>query len=617
MSNLQPSQPEATPPSSNLVSVFSRRAGWIWGGLAVALSFLAFVRTLHYQFVYDDHYSIVQNPAIRSWQFLPDYFTKHVWYGLYPGAQMNYYRPVFLLWLRLNHEFFGMEPWGWHLTTVLAHVVVTLLVYFLARRLANDDLTAGLSALVFAVHPIHIEVVDWVSGVTESLVAIFALASFLAYLRWRASRRSYRWLALSLILFLLGVLEKETALVLPAVVGVYELIYGDGWPALRFDRALLSRLRNAVVETLPFFALIAIYLPIRIHILHGFAPVETRLTLATVFFTWPSLFLFWIQHLFWPSRLSSCYDLGFVFQPTLANFTWPALVVLAALFLAVWAALRSRAAAFALAWMVIFALPVMDIRIFREEIFAQDRYLYVPSVGFALIAGLALRQVFAAALRRRAAWVAVTAGVLLLAGAMSWASMKEGNYFADDWKFFDQFFSSARHYKLVAVLNAKILFQRGRADDAARLYHQVLTNDPNFWPALSDLAYIYYREGKYAEAVDYFIRSIRSDPRLPEEYLYLGLSQLRLGHLYEAEVALRRAVEMNPTGYGYHFALGVVMEQSGALQEAREQFRAELGLNPNMTAARAKLAEVEAKLQNPRPEDSGTERKGSTRGDHP
>jgi tetratricopeptide (TPR) repeat protein len=181
---------------------------------------------------------------------------------------------------------------------------------------------------------------------------------------------------------------------------------------------------------------------------------------------------------------------------------------------------------------------------------------------------------------------------------MVWGTMTEGAYFSDPWKFAAQCFRSGRQYKYLTLLNAKLLVQKYKYAGAAELYRQILAADPNFQPALSDLAFIYYGHGQYREAVDYFTRAIRADPRPPEDYLYLGLAELRLGRTYEAEVAFRRAVQVNPTVHGYHFALGVVLEQAGALREALQQFRAEQLVNPDLTAARAKAEEVEARLRN-------------------
>ena len=180
-------QVESSLENSGRVSWIARRG--FAETLVCAIAFLAYVPTLGFQFVYDDKPQILQNPAIRAWHYLPNYFTSHVWAELYPHVGGDYYRPVFLLWFRLNHAMFGVNPEGWHLTTVLCHVAATWLVFRLVRRLAASPWIAFSAATLFALHPVHIESVAWVSGVTDPLLAIFLLGSFLAYLQFREGNR--------------------------------------------------------------------------------------------------------------------------------------------------------------------------------------------------------------------------------------------------------------------------------------------------------------------------------------------------------------------------------------------------------------------------------------------
>src|SRR5262249_30143212 len=152
--------------------------------------------------VHDDRGQIVENPAVHSWHAVPTYFTAHVWSAVMPEELGNYYRPLFLLWLRINDAIFGKQAWGWHLTTILAHVLTTLLVYLLALRLGTGRGVALLATLIFALHPAHIEAVAWISGVTEPLLAILFIAAFLTYVESRDPRpHRNAWRLLSLILF--------------------------------------------------------------------------------------------------------------------------------------------------------------------------------------------------------------------------------------------------------------------------------------------------------------------------------------------------------------------------------------------------------------------------------
>src|ERR1017187_6796406 len=132
-------------------------------------TFLAYAATLAFGFVFDDHVLIVTNDSIRSWSYFPSYFTSHIWSFRYPHLLANYYRPLFMTWLRLNDALFGLHPWGWHLTSALAHVAVTFLVYRLCLRLTVDRWVAMAAGLLFGLHPVHAEAVADITSAQEPL----------------------------------------------------------------------------------------------------------------------------------------------------------------------------------------------------------------------------------------------------------------------------------------------------------------------------------------------------------------------------------------------------------------------------------------------------------------
>ena len=281
-----------------------RLAAW-WGiVLVLALTFAVHIPTLGYKFVHDDRGQIVENPAVHSWHAVPTYFTAQVWAGVMPEELGNYYRPLFLLWLRINDVVFGNQAWGWHLTTVLAHVLTTLLVYLLACRLGISRDVALLATMIFGLHPAHIEAVAWISGVTEPLLGIFLIASFLAYLESRAiGAHALRWRVCSLVLFALAMLEKETALILPGLLIIYEWIYGMEWGRPLDLRRILPWCGEVLGRIWIYFLLVALYIPARIYALKGFSHAVTPLSIVQLVITWPSLIAFWIRHLLWPVGL--------------------------------------------------------------------------------------------------------------------------------------------------------------------------------------------------------------------------------------------------------------------------------------------------------------------------
>jgi hypothetical protein len=571
-----------------------------WWGIAVVLSlaFAVYTPTLRYQFVHDDRGQIVENPAIHSWHGVPTYFTAQVWAAVQPEELGNYYRPLFLLWLRVNDVVFGNHAWGWHLTTILAHILTTLLVYLLVVRLGIGRDVALLAALIFGLHPAHIEAVAWISGVTEPLLGIFWIASFLAYLPSRVEgERAHTWKVISLALFALAILEKETALIFPGLLLIYEWIYGNDWGRPLEAERILPWCREAFGKIWPYLLLIALYVPARIYALKGFNHVVTPLSTAQLVFTWPSLIGFWIRHLVWPTGLSTFYDFPAVLHPTLRNFVIPAIFVAAVGLMLFACVRRSRPAAFFAVWLVLPLIPLLNIRVFIANDFAHDRYLYLPSVGLAVLVAMLLKKVCWGPPR----WLGMPASLLgvglCLAALMSYGTITESAYFKDNLTFYAYNLLKAPHNPDAESNYATILAEDRQYGPALEKFLDVVSHYPNYWNPTYNLALTYYKIGNLPEAEKYFLHAIRIKPNKSDAYFYLGMTRFKSGRTPEAIPCLRQAIAMRPNGYAYHLALGLMLKTQGDLAGALQEFKEELANNPGEQAVAAQVKEVETQLQ--------------------
>lgn len=584
----RPSEGERDPKNANI-----RRKFWLAGVLF--LTFAAYAPSLRFDFVHDDRGQIVENPAVKSWRYLPQYFKRQVWAGVYPHDPGNYYRPGFLLWLRLNDIIFGLHPWGWHLTTILLHLIATLLVYFLARRVLLEDFAAVVAALIFGLHPVHIEAVAWISGVTEPLSAIFFIFAFLCHLKRRESQgRKGAWLALALLFYAVAMLEKETVLVLPLLIIAFEWIYTENHVGERRWRWLANRGMAALKPALPFLALVVPYLGIRVMALEGFSHPMTPMPLATVLVTVPSLIGFWIQHMICPVGLSTFYSYSAVENPSIENFTLPAMALMLVLLLGAVAARKSRSSGLALMWIILPLVPLLDIQVFAKNDFAHDRYLYLPSVGFAILAALAFERMPAT---RNVVWgiPASRVGALLgLATLMAFGIVRESSYFRNNKSFYEHCWRTAPESTLAQINFAAELGESGRYPEALKLLNQLVTSEPANWNVVYNLGLTYYRLGRLEEAGDYFLRAIRLQPEAASAHMYLGLVELRMGRLTVAEASVRRAIELDAQGYGYHFALAMILKERGDPTAALTELRTELANYPQENAAQQQVAEIEA-----------------------
>ncbi len=554
----------------------------------LALTFIAYASTLQFQFVYDDESQIVGNALIKAWHYVPYYFNIQVWAHQYPNVAGNYYRPIFLLWLRLNEAAFGVKPFGWHLTTVLMHVLATFLVYKVARRLSQRDELAIIAALIFGVHPVHVEPVSWVAGVTESLLAVLLLSSFLLYLSWRDGKTMAR--IPSLLFFALAIFSKETAVLVPPLIFVYE------WLFPREPKMGAARIWQAVKPTMPFVAITLAYLYVRSIALQGLFHMTYPVSLQTNLLTIPSVLWFYVKLFVVPTGLSGFYDLPYVTSASLYNFVLPLIgvVLVAAGIFYWWWRTRDRLIAFSAALLVLPLLPLMKLSVFLQGEIVHDRYLYLPSIGFAILVAIGLSKIpgnDAPGVVRRPGFLAAV-GVSIVYMILT---VNQSLYWANNFVLYYRGVKIAPNNNIARNDLANELELRGMIPQAITLYEQVLQRDPKFWLATYNLGYLYFKQQDCEKASYFLTRAANLNNIDGDTMFYLGQCEYSLNRLDRAEIALRRAIANDPRILGTRYYLGLTLKKQGRTQEALDYFRAELSKNPKDENARAEVSELSGK----------------------
>lgn len=572
-----------------------RRTDTLFAGLQVFLIAAVYARTLRFDFVFDDFPLILQNPLVLApLKSIPRMFAEGYFQRIFPQAPANDYRPMLSLWLLVNQKLWGFNPAGWHIAPIILHAAAVLGVYLLGRRFFQERAPAALAALVFALHPVHVETTAWVIGMNESLMAVPFLGAFLAFLRSRegASHRR-RWVAISLAAYAVALCAKEDAIVLPALVAAWVWFCegGGGNPSarVRFDR-----LRAASFACGPYIVLSVAYLAIRFAVLHGLTHAAAPIPFMTLVWTAPLALWSHMRLLLWPAGLSIFYDVPYVASPLATNFLLPAaaLAALVAMF-SHWG--RRPRVYFLAIWLIAPLLPLADLRILPEGEFVHDRYLYLSSIAFALLVAMAVEEgAKKAGVEPYAARIKIvaTAAIVLIFGGLSF-------YYAGFWANNISLF--IRGVTISPGNNAAVnnlaneFVKRGRYEEAAALYEKVISRAPNFWLADFNLGVCDYKMGRYENALTPLSRAAALDPSEADVYVYSGLSLYRLGRLPEAESALRRAIVLEPSGAGYHLALGMILKARGFPDQAISEFRQELAYHPEEAAARREITALQSK----------------------
>ncbi len=541
------------------------------------LAAIVYLPALGGSFVADDADQIVLAHAGFAWHAIPAYFTHSVWEYLL-SVRTNYYRPVFLVWLTINYKLFGLEPVWWHAAAVALHLAATALLYFVARRVTRDQLTAGIAALIFGVHPAHVETVAWLSGATDSLLAVSMFAAILCYLRAREDPHlRIRWEVNAVALFAMALFTKETAVVLPILLAAAD--------RLRDGR---QRLWNIAEHIAPYLAVLLIYLGARIHALGGLAPVARAWTPSMIANTLPGVLLFYLRQMAIPlNDYSFIHPLEAVRQFSISQVLLPAALVGVAALGLLWVARRGPAAAFSVALLALPLLPVLSLRGFAFDDIAHDRYLYIPSAGLCILFAMGLRSIDAFELKREDLLLGVV--VVAVAGALSVVTVQTTAYWQDDLALFTRAVAVAPDSTIAAEYLGSTLVRQQRCSEALPLLNRSLAMDMGNPDLYSKLAYCHENLDDWEHAERYLNQEIALFPRLPDGYVALTSVDQHRGDLSAAAAHMRQAMQLRVPGsaryFEYHTRLGHILELQGNDADALREYQAELIENPGSEQA--------------------------------
>ena len=610
--------------------------------LVFLLTAIAFLPTLHNDFVnWDDFDTLITNTHYQGlgvaqlrWMFTT-FFLGH-------------YQPLTWLTWSLDYLFWGKDPFGFHLTNLLIHGANAVLFYFIGRRFlqitfgqfADEQpmklaLAAAFASLVFALHPLRVESVAWITERRDVLSANLLLWTLICYLRAVTTpghTEQWRWMAGALFFYMLSLFVNPTGMTLAVVLtllDIYPLRRLSGNPRDWFAPSA----RKVFIEKIPFlilgiiFAVIALFAQEYAGALSRLEnyPVSRRLAQAAygiAFYVWKTLL---------PIELSPFYQLyprPNVFNPLDRPFVISAIAVLA-ITAALWL-LRKRWPALLTAWAcyIVVVSPVLGFAQSGPQ-FVADRYSYLSCASWALVAGagglLALRR--SSSLPDSQEKILLTSGLaglfLLVLGALTWNQtyvwrnseslwrhavainprstraqvylgviLKSQNKFQDAVDHFEQALRidpeyTDAHYNLALALAA--LDRLDPAVDHLRFY--IDKTPPAAVPHV-DLGNLLGRQGKVDEQIREYQEALKINPQSADAHFALGNALARLGKLDEAKEHLTRAVELRPETGDFYLSLGNLLVKQDRLPEAMEKFREAVRISPELLPARINLGRL-------------------------
>ncbi len=548
-------QPSATP------SPHWGRREWLLAAALAAATLLTFSPVLRCDFVdYDDPYYL--NPQVRaglSWQ--------GVSWALATFHFGNWH-PLVWLSLQLDEQLLGPGPFCFHLTNLLLHMGSVLLLFAALRRLSGATWPSALAAALFALHPLNVEPVAWVSERKGVLSTFFWMLTLWAYARY-AERPAPGRYALVVVALTAGLMAKPMLLTLPLV-----LLLLDFWPLRRWGGK--GRTRALLLEKLPLLVLAAVFGIVAVLAQRQAGALraldrstEARLGNAAVSSVW------YLAKALWPADLAA-------FYPYHGNEVagWQvaaALLFLAAITLAVLRLARSAPyLAVGWLWYVVTLAPVSGVLVQIGAHGRADRYAYVPLVGLFLM--LAWSTAAVAARGHCRAVAAVLAVAALVACAVT--SWTQSLYWRDSLTLWEHALQVTEGNYVACYGVGNCLLRQGQEGKSLGYFTEALRLRRDYAPAHSAIGTTLARRGKPAEALPHLQEAVRLDPNIPHVHYSLGLTLLSLGRLNEAIAALRAAVQVDPSDVAAHAVLGRVLLRQGRPEEALEPLTLAARLEP-------------------------------------
>jgi hypothetical protein len=535
------------------------RHGWF----LLLVTFLVYVQTVNYPFLdLDDTPFIVNRPAALQWSALPSYFTGQGDYGL----KINYfYRPVVCTWIILNYQLFGLHAGWWHLTAILLYCLGVWLVWRIAWKLTRDDWIALMAALLYGLHPLHVEGVAWISGATvEPLLGALFLGGFLAYLRWWEDPRPV-WLIVCGFLTFCALLSKETAAALPVLVLAHAVMFRKS------EAAVPSRAGRWLWPAITMGGVSLIYGFLRVSATHAVVLSHARHTWGDVVRTAPMLYATQLQHAVWPVNLGGWYDMAIVSSWRDSSFYIPLAVGLAALAFMFWAFADKRLAGLLILWWVVLLAPsVVGVLSFSEIDLVHDRFTFLPLVGFCILAAGVLRRLPAfgpLVFGFKATRVAIAA-VLTISLALLTTS-------------------------LVSTWRSGI----------ALFSHAIEVSPKTVKPRIF-LASEYIKRHDLASAIAVDREAINVAPDQWQIVFHYGMTLSTAGDREDGLRLLYRAVQMAPRQNAVYYGLGAVLADAGQYDESIRILQQGISSADDTLALQQKLEQVKERAQaaKPRPE---------------
>ncbi len=522
-----------------------------------------YANSLNGGFKWDDIILIKDNYTIKTWSNAADAFLKPL-HG-FPA----YWRPLQTISYRLDYSFWKLNPLGYHLTSVLLHLVNTLLVYCFIFLVTGNKRGSWIAAALFACHPALAEPVNYISSRPDLLVAMFILAVFIFYILSKTDKRKI-FLPLSLFSFCLALLSKEVAFIVPWVLLAQEALFTKRY----------KKTYPYILIAFAFFVLRQALVPLKTF--HAFSP--------TLLLSVPKAFLSYSIALVFPANLHKSWHISPVASGIHADFILSVVGIGLLGMLVKKTCARSKPALFGIIWFILILLPFSTLLyLFCKIEFFPFSYawLYTPAIGaFLFVASLLAPDPGPG---RKAARIIFPAVIALFSFATmnynaTWAG-SEMDFYKDTLKHQPDLAVSTIYTNM-----GRSFMEEKKYDEALNMLNKALLINPRDTVALCDIGMTYELQKRYKEAREVFEKVLKWDGQDTRALFGIGLILTDENKLDEALLAYKKALAIDPNNSKIRYNVGLIYARKNNEDAALNELQGSVRLDPDNIDAHYNLA---------------------------
>jgi len=542
----------------------------------VAITWLVFGQTVRYDFVnYDDNEYVYANPAITSG------LNPHGIIYAFSGMHARNWHPLTTLSHMLDCQLWGVRAGGHHFTNIVLHTIAVVLLFLVLQQMTGAIWQSAFVAALFAVHPLHVESVTWISERKDVLSAVFFMLTLGAYVRYVRSPSIGRYLTMS-ILFALGLMSKPMLVTVPLV-----LLLLDYWPLQRFGGR--SSIRRLALEKIPLLALSIAGGFVTLWMQQSSVARTEELPLIWRVANGLVTYAIYLRQMIWPVGLAVFYphpgDQLPVWEIGLA-------IVLLVLMSAAAIALRHKRPYLLTGcfWYLVMLLPVIGLIQVGSQAHA-DRYTYLPQIGLYLLLAWAITDAltsrFATGRIRRGGLqrriVAVTASLAII--ALAWCAHVQASHWRNGESLWGHALAVTSGNFMAHDGLGQCLANRGRLDEAIDQFQRALNIAPGYPEIETNLILALTRKGRTDEAITHLQTLLKEYPNNAQAHYDLGNALLRKGNSQGAIAAYEKTLSIQARYPAAHYNLGIALDQNGQIDEAIAHYREAVQEQPNYPKA--------------------------------